>query len=220
MADGFPSHKSPVMRKAFLFHYNDVIMSAMESEITGVSLVTQPFVHTQINENIKAPRHWPLWGEVTGEFAAQRASNVENVSIWWRHHGYNAVVCFRLSNNGRPPNTYNHSEAYRILDAIIKSPTPFKTNMHLPYGSNDWCERRDPGEVNSYIDNLIYFRFVSWSPSGFTIQSWGCGRSTEALLCSDVYIFVHFCAWSDRNLVIVLNLRLNVQICADISTAI
>ena len=55
---------------------------------------------------------------------------------------------------------------------------------------------------------------------GFTIQSWGCGRSTKALLCSDVYIFVHFCAWSDRNLVILLNLRLNVQIYADISTAI
>ena len=24
---------------------------------------------------------------VTGEFPAQRASNAENVSIWWRHHG-------------------------------------------------------------------------------------------------------------------------------------
>ena len=25
---------------------------------------------------------------VTGEFPAQRACNAENVSIWWRHHGY------------------------------------------------------------------------------------------------------------------------------------
>ena len=25
----------------------------------------------------------------TGEFPAQRASNAENASIWWRHHGYN-----------------------------------------------------------------------------------------------------------------------------------
>ena len=25
---------------------------------------------------------------VTGEFPSQRASNAENVSIWWRHHGY------------------------------------------------------------------------------------------------------------------------------------
>ena len=27
-----------------------------------------------------------LWGEFTGEFPAQGASNAENVSIWWRHH--------------------------------------------------------------------------------------------------------------------------------------
>ena len=27
---------------------------------------------------------------VTGEFPAQRASNAENVSIWWRHH---ALFC-------------------------------------------------------------------------------------------------------------------------------
>ena len=27
----------------------------------------------------------------TGEFPAQMASNAENVSIWWRHHGVNAL---------------------------------------------------------------------------------------------------------------------------------
>ena len=53
-------------------------------------LFTQPFIQAQIKENIKAPRHWPLCGEFTGpgEFPAQMASNAENVSIWWRHHGY------------------------------------------------------------------------------------------------------------------------------------
>ena len=52
-------------------------------------LFTQSFIQTQIKENIKAPRHWPLCGEFTGtgEFPAQRASYAENVSIWWRHHG-------------------------------------------------------------------------------------------------------------------------------------
>ena len=51
-------------------------------------LFTQPLIQTQIKENIKAPRHWPLCGEFTGtgEFPAQRASYAENVSIWWRHH--------------------------------------------------------------------------------------------------------------------------------------
>ena len=32
---------------------------------------------------------------VTGEFPAQMASNVENVSIWWRHHG---MVLYNVSN--------------------------------------------------------------------------------------------------------------------------
>ena len=51
-------------------------------------LFTQRFIQTQIKENIKAPRHWPLCGEFTGtgEFPAQRASYAKNVSIWWRHH--------------------------------------------------------------------------------------------------------------------------------------
>ena len=30
-------------------------------------LFAQPFVQAQIKENIKAPRHWPLWGESTGD---------------------------------------------------------------------------------------------------------------------------------------------------------
>ena len=42
----------------------------------------QPFVQPKIKEDIKAPPHWP----VTGEFPAQRASNTEHFSIWWRHH--------------------------------------------------------------------------------------------------------------------------------------
>ena len=42
----------------------------------------------QIKENIKAPRHCPL----CGEFTAYRASNAENVSIWWRHHDYSYYI--------------------------------------------------------------------------------------------------------------------------------
>ena len=32
----------------------------------GGGLFAQPFVQAQIKENIKFPRHWPLWGESTG----------------------------------------------------------------------------------------------------------------------------------------------------------
>ena len=44
----------------------------------------QSFIQTQIKENIKAPRHWSLCGEFTGD--RTRASYAESVSIWWRHH--------------------------------------------------------------------------------------------------------------------------------------
>ena len=55
----------------------------------------QPFIEAQIKENIKAPRHWLCAGKspVTDEFPAERASNAENVSIWWRHH-----AIFRVSD--------------------------------------------------------------------------------------------------------------------------
>ena len=43
-------------------------MGTMASQIYKASrLFTQPFIQAQIKENIKAPRHWPLWGEFTGD---------------------------------------------------------------------------------------------------------------------------------------------------------
>ena len=33
----------------------------------GARLFTQPIIQAQIKENIKAPRHWPLCGEFTGD---------------------------------------------------------------------------------------------------------------------------------------------------------
>ena len=66
-------------------HNNDVIMNATASQPV-LRLFTQLFIQSQIKENMKAPRYWPLWGEFTGEFPAQKVSNAKNVSIWWRHH--------------------------------------------------------------------------------------------------------------------------------------
>ena len=63
-------------------------MGPIASQITSLTIVYSTVYQTQITENIKAPRHWPLCGKFTGtgEFPAQMASNAENVSIWWRHH--------------------------------------------------------------------------------------------------------------------------------------
>ena len=81
-------------------HYNDVKSPASR-------LFTQAFIQAQIKENIETPRHWPLCWEFTGdrEFPAQRASNAENVSIWWRHH---EVYLLR-----------NHSQSWQNIIEII-----------------------------------------------------------------------------------------------------
>ena len=59
-------------------HYSDVVLVVMAFQITSLTTVYLPFIQAQIKENIKTPSHWPL--------CVQRASNTENVSIWWRHY--------------------------------------------------------------------------------------------------------------------------------------
>ena len=48
-------------------HYSDVIIGAIASQSPASRLFTQPFIQAQIKENIKAPRHWPWCGEITGD---------------------------------------------------------------------------------------------------------------------------------------------------------
>ena len=81
---------SQITHYGTIVRYGDVIIGVMASQITSLKLFTQPFIQTQIKENIKAPlRVTGLCvgnSPGTGEFPAQMASNAENVSIWWRHH--------------------------------------------------------------------------------------------------------------------------------------
>ena len=55
-------------------HYNDVMMSVMASQmsmslsqITNLTIVYLTVYLGADQRNIKAPRHWPLWGEFTGD---------------------------------------------------------------------------------------------------------------------------------------------------------
>ena len=73
-----------------IYHYSDVIMGTIASQITSLTIV-YPTIYSDADkkQNIKALRHWHLYGNSpgTGESPAQMASNAENVSIWWRYHG-------------------------------------------------------------------------------------------------------------------------------------
>ena len=79
-------------------HYNDVIMSTTASQITSITIVYS-FICSR--RRSKKTSKFSVTGlcvgnsPVTDEFPTQRASNAENVSIWWRHH---APYRFRQHN--------------------------------------------------------------------------------------------------------------------------
>ena len=76
-------------------HYYCVIMSAMASQITDVSVVFRR--RSKKTPKVRVTRLCEGNPPVTGGFPLQKASNVENVSIWWRHHVwmnmYSCIVC-------------------------------------------------------------------------------------------------------------------------------
>ena len=80
------SCSSNVLRTIPTKIYSDVIMSAIASQITGV------LFHRLLRRRSTKTSKLHVTGlcdgnpPVTGEFPSQRASNAEDVSIWWRHH--------------------------------------------------------------------------------------------------------------------------------------
>ena len=48
-------------------HNNDVIMGAVASQITSLGIVFSTVYSGADQRNTKALRHWPLWGEFTGD---------------------------------------------------------------------------------------------------------------------------------------------------------
>ena len=70
-----------------LFHYNDVTMGAMASQINSLTIV-----YSSVYSSADQGRHQSsgslafVWGIHQW---SENSSNAENVSIWWRHHVVN-----------------------------------------------------------------------------------------------------------------------------------
>ena len=75
---------------------------------------------------------------VTGEFPAQRASNTENVSIWWHHHAMSKTVSVNLL-------TVNLFEGIWVLVVINAFTSDFEIItwwITIPRTSLLWIEQR------------------------------------------------------------------------------
>ena len=115
-------------------------MSAMASHITSL-----PIVYSAIYSGAYQRKHQrPASLAVTGEFPAQRASNAENVSIWWRHHvhanGFPQHVTLNFWERIEYENTFSMfpnesaSVSYNVpvtLDWPYPCVTPFNGHMSV-----------------------------------------------------------------------------------------
>ena len=74
-------------------HQSDVIMSAMASQISSLTIFLNRLFRRRSKKTSKLRVTGLCAGNspVAGEFPAQMANNAEIVSIWWRHHVRNNV---------------------------------------------------------------------------------------------------------------------------------
>ena len=95
-------------------HYIDVIMSATPSQVPSITIVYS-IVYSGADQ--RKHQSSASLASVTGEFPAQRTSNVENVSIWWRHHNSAVAVSIHQQNVSHA-DSYVYPSVWFIYDMI------------------------------------------------------------------------------------------------------
>ena len=78
-----------------IIHYSDVILGAMVSQITSLSIGCS-IVCSKKTSKLRVTGLYEGNSPVTGEFPSKKASNAKFVSIWWRHHvvfQYQKILC-------------------------------------------------------------------------------------------------------------------------------
>ena len=110
-----------------VIHCIYVIMSAMASQNTGISIVFfKPFVHTQIKEisKLRATGLCEGTSPVTNEFPARRTSNAEDVSISFVYRETRQMLYLSIHMENSPPyicQNKDHMKAESSVMEILKS---------------------------------------------------------------------------------------------------
>ena len=159
-------------------HHSDVIMGAMASEITGVSIV-----YSNGCSGADQRKHQSfaslafVRGPVTNEFPAQRANNVENISIWWLHRvdGLLWVDIWKdinlrfLALNSRPFPTEMSINGLASFCLLLV----YRTGLRIAYDYSTWhvyIFPRRPKSTIYYIDCQQYM-YLSNKVKPVKIQS-------------------------------------------------
>ena len=127
-------------------HYGDVKWSSWRLELPVHRVCSRVFFLADNNETSKIRVTVHLWGESTGDrwFPAQRESNTENVSIWWRNnvkvrHSIHRETVFSVF----PIPTENKQSCFHpriavsimpVISSIIKSIPLLNYRMYVLFG--------------------------------------------------------------------------------------
>ena len=98
-------------------------MSAIASHITSLTIVYSGADQKKTSK-LRVTGFCVGNSPVTGEFPAQRASNADNVSIWWRHHEWLEVFHFFIMGAALSPAAHWNLDIYGskvyCLQAVIE----------------------------------------------------------------------------------------------------
>ena len=158
-------------RQQLPIHYSDVIMSAMASQITGVSTVCsavcsytdqRKYLSSAPLAFVRGIHRWPV------NFPHKRASDLESVSIWWRHHvpknyffpaRWDRYLVEPLRRPSISPNWLCCSQGLTALWILIKD-----TDMKTLYAITGWWGRLEmisfPTGKNTH--KIVWFDVALW----------------------------------------------------------
>ena len=150
-------------------------MGAIASQITSLTIVYST-VYSDADQR-KHQSSASLLGlcsgnsPATGEFPAQMASNAQNVSIWWRHHGPERFICIIVVCNpsGVKPRIFQCREYWchvssghrqicywlcRIRGSVSSMTKDINYLWHLSVVlRNDWSQLPEKSQPGEMIDN-------------------------------------------------------------------
>ena len=129
-------------------HYNDVIMGAIATEITSLTIIYST-VYSDADQRKHQSSASLAFMPVSGEFPAPMASNAENVSIWWRHHAE------RVTD---PPTPSEHCLFNVCTWYVSRHVIHYYPNRVNTVAADDLAPNRRQGiwAPSQYKDRLIY----------------------------------------------------------------
>ena len=151
-------------------------MGAMAYKITGISIARATVCSGRSKKTLKFRFTGLCQGVRADEFPAQRASNAENIAVWWRHHDVTTHFMnggTRVTHGGNQRTAFNNSTP--VLAVTWKSSLsywPFVRGIHR------WPV--DSHHKGQWRGALMFYFICLWS------NGWANNRDAVALIMTSL----------------------------------